>query len=91
MATGCVIVGSDTAPVREVLRDGATGLLADMRSPRAIATAIERLLDDRALAARLGSAARRHVVDHYGLETLLPRQRALVASLAAGKGGLKSA
>ena len=91
MATGCVIVGSDTAPVREVLRDGATGLLADMRSPRAIATAIERLLDDRALAARLGSAARRHVVDHYGLETLLRRQRALVASLAAGKGGLKSA
>jgi glycosyltransferase involved in cell wall biosynthesis len=27
MATGCLIVGSDTAPVREVIRDGANGVL----------------------------------------------------------------
>jgi glycosyltransferase involved in cell wall biosynthesis len=91
MATGCAIVGSDTAPVREVMRDGQTGLLADMRSPRALATAVERLLDDRDLAAWLGSAARRHVLEHYALGKLLPRQRALVASLAAGKGVRKRA
>jgi glycosyltransferase involved in cell wall biosynthesis len=91
MATGCVIVGSDTAPVREVMRDGQTGLLADMRSPRAIAGAIERLLEDRSLAARLGAAARRHVLEHYALGKLLPRQRALVASLAGGKATRKRA
>jgi len=91
MATGCAIVGSDTAPVREVIRDGRTGLLADMRSPPAIATAIARLLDDRVLAARLGLAARQHVLDGYALSLLLPQQRALVASLAAGKATRKRA
>jgi glycosyltransferase involved in cell wall biosynthesis len=91
MATGCAIVGSDTAPVREVIRDGRTGLLAEMRSPQAIAAAIERLLDDRAMAARLGLAARQHVLDRYALSILLPQQRALVASLAAGKGARKRA
>lgn len=91
MATGCAIVGSDTAPVREVMQDGRTGLLVDMRAPREIAAAIERLLDDRALAARLGWEARAHVLEHYALDKLLPRQRALVASLAAGKGARKRA
>jgi glycosyltransferase involved in cell wall biosynthesis len=91
MATGCAIVGSDTAPVREVLRDGETGLLADMRTPWAIAAAVERLLSDRVMAARLGLGARQHVLDQYALETLLPRQRALVASLAAGRGARKRA
>lgn len=91
MATGCAIVGSDTAPVREVIRDSRTGLLADMRSPPAIAAAIERLLDDRALAARLGLAARQHVLDGYALSLLLPQQRSLVASLAQGRGTRKRA
>ena len=91
MATGCAIVGSDTAPVREVMQDGETGLLADMREPRVIAAAIERLFDDRDLAAGLGSAARGHVLEHYALDKLLPRQRALVASLASGKTARKRA
>lgn len=91
MATGCAILGSDTAPVREVIRDGETGLLAEMREPAAIAAAVGRLLDDRELAARLAAAARQHVVDHYALDRVLPAQRALVASLAAGKGLRKRA
>jgi glycosyltransferase involved in cell wall biosynthesis len=91
MAVGCPIVGSDTGPVREVVRDGGTGLLADMRAPRNIAAAVERLLDDRRLAARLGSAARGHVVEHYALDRLLPRQVELIASLAREKGVRKTA
>jgi glycosyltransferase involved in cell wall biosynthesis len=87
MATGCAIVSSDTAPVREVMRDGETGLLADMRSPRHIAASIERMLDDRTLAARLRAAARQETVKRYALDKLLPQQLNIVTSLATGNAG----
>lgn len=81
MAAGCAIVGSDTAPVREVMRHGETGLLADMRQPGRIADAIARLFDDRGLARRLGSAARRTVAERYALTRLLPMQMRLLRAL----------
>ena len=34
MASGCLIVGSDTAPVREVIRDKDNGLLGSVRKPK---------------------------------------------------------
>lgn len=40
MASGCLIVGSDTAPVREVIRDGHNGLLVDFFNPQEIAARI---------------------------------------------------
>lgn len=40
MACGCAIVASDTAPVREVLRDGVHGRLVDGRDPLAVANAV---------------------------------------------------
>ena len=45
MAAGCCIVASDTAPVREVLTNGETGVLVDFFSPEHQANAIEALLD----------------------------------------------
>lgn len=41
MASGCLIIGSDTAPVREVVRDKEDGLLVDLFKPDEIA---ERVL-----------------------------------------------
>lgn len=82
MATACPIVASDTAPVREAMIPGATGLLANMRDPASIAKAIAALLDDRDRAARMGSAARRLVQKRYALTQLLPRHLALIRQLA---------
>ncbi|MFL5331596.1 MAG: glycosyltransferase [Geminicoccaceae bacterium] len=78
MATGCALVAADTPPVREVVEDGRNGVLADMRDPAAIAAAVERLLDDRAEARRLRTAARATILERFALERQLIRQRQLL-------------
>jgi glycosyltransferase involved in cell wall biosynthesis len=63
MGTGRPIVASRVAGIPDVISDGQHGLLAPERDPAALAMAISRLLGDRALAERLGAAARRRVLD----------------------------
>ena len=58
MAAGCCIVASDTAPVREVLTDGDTGVLVDFFSSEGQAQAIEALMDSERQRRSLGEAAR---------------------------------
>ena len=65
MSFGCALVGSKTPPVEEVVVDGENGLLANFRQPEHIAQRIEELLDDPALRARLGKAARETVLARY--------------------------
>ena len=59
MAAGCCIVASDTAPVREVLIDGETGVLVDFFSSEDQANAIEALLDSKGRRQDLSDSARR--------------------------------
>jgi glycosyltransferase involved in cell wall biosynthesis len=46
-----------------------------------LANAIERLVDDPALARRMGDAARRHAEAHYGWPSVAARMEAMYASL----------
>ncbi len=71
-------MGSDTAPVREFIRDGANGLLAPFLDPAALAGRVLDVLEDAALAARLRAGARRYAearlrpADHIaGYESLI--------------------
>jgi glycosyltransferase involved in cell wall biosynthesis len=82
MAAGCLVVGSDTAPVREVIADGRTGLLADFFSPEAIAEKAIWALDHRREGEKIRRAARDFIVQHYALADLLPRQIALMREVA---------
>lgn len=61
MGAGRPIVASRVAGVPDVIDDGVHGLITPARDPAALAAAIQRLLDDRALAARLGAAARQRI------------------------------
>lgn len=88
MATGCAIVASATAPVCEVIEDGHNGLLTNMRDPEAIASAVELLLEERAMARRMRAAARETIEMRYALSRQLERQQGLLAELAATKGSL---
>ena len=62
MACGCPVVGTDVPGIRDLIEHGRTGLLA-ASAAEAIADACQRVLDDPALAARLGAAARETVVE----------------------------
>jgi glycosyltransferase involved in cell wall biosynthesis len=83
MAAGCVVIGSDTPPVAEVIEDGRNGLLVDFFSPNEIADRVDEVLDhpDRHTEMRLN--ARRTILERYALNDLLPRQRALIEAVAA--------
>jgi glycosyltransferase involved in cell wall biosynthesis len=75
MSTGCAIVASDTAPLREAIRHGETGQLVDFFSPQELALETARLLGDAAERARLGANARAFAMANYDLKTVcLPRQ-----------------
>ncbi|SFI48568.1 glycosyltransferase family 4 protein [Albimonas pacifica] len=60
-ATVCTAVGGPA----ELVRHGETGLLVPPEDPAALAAACARLLDDPALAARLGAAARARIVADF--------------------------
>lgn len=84
MAAGATIVGSDTAPVREAVRDGREALLVPFGDADALAEAVSRTLDDRQLARRLGREARARALSRYRLADLLPRHLRLIGWLAEG-------
>jgi glycosyltransferase involved in cell wall biosynthesis len=86
MAAECLVVGSDTAPLREVVRDGHNGLLVDFFSTQAIAQAVDRVLDDPARMQDIRARARQTVVDGYDLRGVcLPRHMRMVYDLGASK------
>ena len=53
-ACGCPVIASNIAGLASVVRDGVTGYLVDGDDPAPYAAALERLLDDRTLAAGMG-------------------------------------
>lgn len=53
MAAGCAVVCTSTSGALEYCRDGDNSLLVPIKSPEAIAGAVERLVRDRSLRERL--------------------------------------
>lgn len=64
MYAGLPIVASRTGGIPDLVTDGADGLLVGSADPDALAGALERLLRQPDLAARLGAAAARRVRDY---------------------------
>ncbi|GFE96171.1 MULTISPECIES: glycosyltransferase family 4 protein [unclassified Gluconobacter] len=84
MATGCPIIGSDTAPVSEFITDGLTGRLVPFLEPDRIADVVLELLEDRKQARRLGQDARRYAEAELCLQGYLKRYDALVQEIVSG-------
>jgi glycosyltransferase involved in cell wall biosynthesis len=62
LASGTPLVATPAGGIGSVVADGVTGLVVPERDVMGLAGAIDRLLADRALAARLGDTARRWAV-----------------------------
>jgi glycosyltransferase involved in cell wall biosynthesis len=77
MACALPIVTTPVGSLTEVIHDGATGLLVPPRDAGALAAAIGRLLDEPALAARLGQAARQLAEERCGEALMLDRMEAI--------------
>ncbi len=82
MSAGCLVAGSDTAPVTEVIRDGENGLLVDFFSPESIADAVDRVLDAPDRMATLRKRARQNIIAKYELKRCMAQQLALMRRLA---------
>jgi len=66
MEIPCVATWINGVP--ELIRNGIDGLLVPPADEEALADALEKLIDDPALGARLGASGRRRVLDLYNLE-----------------------
>jgi glycosyltransferase involved in cell wall biosynthesis len=71
MASECVVVGSNTAPVTEFIEDGVHGLLTDFYDVEGLAERAVRVLKDPAQYRPLGAAARARVLERYELKHCL--------------------
>jgi glycosyltransferase involved in cell wall biosynthesis len=84
MAAGLPVVASDVGGVAELVADGATGLLVPAGEPAALARALARLLDDRALRERMGAAGRARARDRFDLPELRAAHLELYARVLSG-------
>jgi glycosyltransferase involved in cell wall biosynthesis len=81
MACAAPIVATAVGGVPELIEDGVHGLLVEPRDPEALAGAIRRLLEDRALALRLGQAASERQRAEFDLDVVVRRLEALYLEL----------
>lgn len=70
MSQEALVIGSDTAPVREVITDGQNGLLVDFFKPEQLANRVCEVLADPAAYQHLRHAARQTVIDRYDFQTV---------------------
>ena len=85
MSAGCLVIGSDTPPVTEVIADGKNGLLVDFFSSKQIAERIDEVLSHKDRMAHIRRAARETILERYELNNCLKKQIKLIRTLAGGK------
>jgi glycosyltransferase involved in cell wall biosynthesis len=77
LACGTTVLASDTAPVREMIRDGENGLLEDFFDVEGLAGRAAKVLDAPHEYRGLGRAGIHMIQQRYSLDVCLPRMLAL--------------
>ncbi len=87
MALGLPIVASDIDPVRETVEENRNALLVKPASPSELASAIERLLEDRETAQAFGKRGREIFEERFTLAKSLGRLEAFYRQVASPNRG----
>ena len=67
MASACLVIGSRTGPVTEVIEDGRNGLLVDFFDTGAMADRLVEAIDNQAAFKQVRLAAQQTVKERYSL------------------------
>jgi glycosyltransferase involved in cell wall biosynthesis len=84
MACEKPVVGTRTGGIPEVVEDGVTGILAEPRDAKSLATAITTLLCDEALRARMGAAGLARVRERFTVDRMVADTLGVYESVLAG-------
>jgi glycosyltransferase involved in cell wall biosynthesis len=79
------VAASDIRGCREVVLDGDTGLLVPPRNIPRLVEAIERLHEDRNMAAQMGERARQHIVQNFNNKDVCSRLCEFYAQLGGAE------
>lgn len=82
LACGCTVLASDTAPVREFIRPGETGLLRNFFDVDGFAATALQVLADPEAYRHLGRAGAALIAAQYSLQTIIPRMTAFYEEVA---------
>jgi glycosyltransferase involved in cell wall biosynthesis len=86
MAARIPVVASNVSSIPEIVVDGESGLLVEPKNPGAIAGAVCRLLENPAIAEKMGLAGRRIVEQKFTLDRMVTEFEAVICEESgAGK------
>lgn len=83
MLTGLPIVTTPVGAILEAVQDGQTALVVPPQDTPALRAALRRLIDDPALAERLGNQARQDAVSRFSHENMIERMERIFRAVQA--------
>ena len=91
MVLGKPVVAPDVQPIRDVIEQGRTGFIVSRTDAADLRARVTSLLTDRAMAARMGQAARRRVLEHHTWRAVASSVEELAAAHLKEKAALDAA
>ncbi len=86
MLAGLPVIATRVGGVPELVEEGVTGLLVSPEDALALRSALKHLLSSAETRQRMGEAGRRRALEHFTVEQMISRVRALYRNLEPQRG-----